>query len=74
VNIVATIAIYNRFLNGKENGNYLDYSKGVYATIPISWNDRAGALTILIRPGKEIETKNETGRKLARQRERVQHV
>ena len=28
-----------------------DYEKGVYATIPISWNDKAGALTIGERKG-----------------------
>jgi alpha-D-xyloside xylohydrolase len=35
----------------EDEGDNYDYGKGVYATIPISWNDRAGALTIGERKG-----------------------
>jgi alpha-D-xyloside xylohydrolase len=34
-----------------ENDNY-NYEKGIYATIPIKWNDAAGTLTIGDRQGK----------------------
>jgi alpha-D-xyloside xylohydrolase len=45
-----------RGANGKftlyeDEGDNYDYTKGVYSTIPISWNDRAGVLTIGKRKG-----------------------
>lgn len=40
-----------KFILYEDEGDNYDYTKGVYATIPISWNNRAGVLTIGKRRG-----------------------